>query len=53
MFDKILARLVAMLRENNLPYMIIGGQADLLYFYNAADTDDKNFLSTFRTLLKR
>jgi hypothetical protein len=31
MFDKILARLAATLRENNLPYMIIGGQAVLLY----------------------
>jgi len=31
MFDKILARLGATLNESNLPYMIIGGQAVLLY----------------------
>ena len=31
MFDKILARLSATLNESNLPYMIIGGQAVLLY----------------------
>ncbi|MFO7665973.1 MAG: DUF6036 family nucleotidyltransferase [Desulfobacterales bacterium] len=31
MFDKILARLGAILNESNLPYMIIGGQAVLLY----------------------
>lgn len=31
MFDKILARLAATLSESNLPYMIIGGQAVLLY----------------------
>ena len=31
MFEKILARLGATLDESNLPYMIIGGQAVLLY----------------------
>lgn len=31
MFEKILARLSATLNESNLPYMIIGGQAVLLY----------------------
>jgi predicted nucleotidyltransferase len=31
MFDKILARLAVTLSESNLPYMIIGGQAVLLY----------------------
>lgn len=31
MFDKILARLGATLSESNLPYMVIGGQAVLLY----------------------
>lgn len=31
MFDRILARLGATLDESNLPYMIIGGQAVLLY----------------------
>jgi predicted nucleotidyltransferase len=31
MFDKILARLGETLNESNLPYMIIGGQAVLLY----------------------
>ncbi|MDZ4164199.1 MAG: DUF6036 family nucleotidyltransferase [Smithellaceae bacterium] len=31
MFDKILVRLGATLSESNLPYMIIGGQAVLLY----------------------
>ena len=31
MFDKILARLGAVLNKSNLPYMIIGGQAVLLY----------------------
>jgi len=31
MFEKILARLGATLNESNLPYMIIGGQAVLLY----------------------
>ena len=31
MFDKTLARLGATLNESNLPYMVIGGQAVLLY----------------------
>lgn len=31
MFDKILARLGATLNKSKLPYMIIGGQAVLLY----------------------
>jgi hypothetical protein len=31
MFDRVLSRVSACLDENNLPYMIIGGQALLLY----------------------
>ena len=31
MFDRILSQIAACLRKNDLPYMIIGGQAVLLY----------------------